>query len=192
MSAFEFVFTLLSVVASLAITHLVSGIVNMIRATSRPSWFLGVWLWIAFATTIGNWGATWGAMGTQTTFPPWEVLLVLATVIGQYVFCALVIPSSELAVEAPPGEARQKERTRFVGAYMGLIGLALVANVGLGLSRQDLFQSFWGGGLCLVQIALAAMALWGPWRWARMIASFCIAALSTFWMLLAIHIVANP
>lgn len=192
MSAFEFVFTLLSVVASLAITHLVSGIVGMVRTASRPSWFLGVWLWIAFATTVGNWGATWWTMGAQTTFPAWQVLLVLATMIGQYAFCALIAPSSDLAAEAPPGEARQRERAQYVGAYMGLIGLALIANVGMSLSRQDLAGAGAGAGLCLVQIGLAAVALRGRWAWARMIASLCIAALSTFWMVLVSHIVARP
>ena len=192
MSAFEFVFTLLSVVASLAIAHLVSGVVSMVRGASRPSWFLGVWLWIAFASTVGNWGATRHALGGQPDFPAWQVLLVLAIMIGQYVFCALVSPSSEQAAEAPRGEARQKERTLFIGAYMGLVGLSLIANVSLALSRQDPFSAFVGAGVGLVQIGLAATALWGRWEWARMTASICIVALATFWMVLASNVVANP
>ena len=192
MSAFEFVFTLLSVVASLAITHLVSGIVNMVRGTSRPSWVLAGWLWIAFASTVGNWGATRHALGGQSDFPAWQVLLVLAIMIGQYFFCALVTPSSEHAAEAPPGEARQKERTLFIGAYVGLIGLSLMANVSLALSRQDPVSASLGAGVGMVQIGLAATALWGRWRWARMTATICIVALSTFWMVLASNVFANP
>lgn len=190
MSAFEFVFGLLSVVASLALTHIVSGVVQMLRSGNRPSLFLSLWIWIAFATTVGNWGSSWGEH-SATSFPAWIILGWLAIVIGQYTFCALVVPASENWREPPPGPARQKERALFVGAFCALLALSVAGNTALAVASHDWRTAIVPNALSGMQFLLAMIALAGRWAWSRIVASAVITVLATYWMVQACQIVSG-
>jgi hypothetical protein len=190
MSAFEFVFGLLSVVASLALTHVVSGVVQMLRSGCRPSLFLSLWIWTAFATTVGNWGGSW-RMHSSDAFPGWLILGWLAIVIGQYAFCALVVPASESGREPPPGPARQKDRALFVAAFCALLALAVIGNLALAVAAHDLRTAVFANAMSVMQFLLAMIALRSPWPWSRIAASAVIAALATYWMVDSCQIVAG-
>ena len=93
MTSFEFVFGLISVITSLALTQLLSGIVALYRCGDRVrlSWRHGFWTAQAFMLLIGNWSALWGLRDIQA----WGVLDVLIPLVYTsvlYAFCDLVMP----------------------------------------------------------------------------------------------------
>ncbi|MBI3438656.1 MAG: hypothetical protein HY054_08425 [Proteobacteria bacterium] len=58
MTSFDYVMALVSIVTSLALTHLIAGAVSLRNARSvRFSFVHALWMWSAFATTVGNWAS---------------------------------------------------------------------------------------------------------------------------------------
>jgi len=62
MSPFEFIFALISIITSLALTNIIAGVVVIVRHGERSGLSLAhaLWMWIGFAVVIGNW-ARYGA-----------------------------------------------------------------------------------------------------------------------------------
>jgi len=132
MTPFEIVFGLLTVIASLALTQVVAAAVNLIRHASsvRFSWLLTMWMWLAFATTIGNWGAMWGSRHLAA-WPSWLVLLSLAMTIGQYAFSALVCPAETTGEPLDLRDFYRREKGKFIPAYLALVVFAILQNIAL-------------------------------------------------------------
>ena len=91
MSAFEFFFTLVSLITSLALVHLISGAVDLIRHRDRKgvSGIHLLWMAGAFFLTLGNWANFWLARNTTG----WSAIQVLLAVFGLtilYAFAVLV------------------------------------------------------------------------------------------------------
>ena len=103
MTLFESIFAFISIVTSLALTHLIAGVVKLVRHAerSRVSWVHACWLWLAFVLVIGNWA---GLIGVQDDphWPPARIILWLTAMISLYAFSALVLPDPQPGDEVCP------------------------------------------------------------------------------------------
>jgi hypothetical protein len=180
MSPFDFVFTLLSLIASLAVVHLVSAFVALIRNADRVrfSWLYALWMWVAFATTIGNWGSNWG-LHKLTNWPAWMVLINIAMGIGQYAFCAFVAPELPREGEIDLGAIQMAERRRYLPAFLTLFALAIASNV----LTADAYAGWLRDTLLsLVSAGFALLALLVPRRWAQYAAIVPLTLTTTYFL----------
>lgn len=93
MTSFEFVFGLISVITSLALTQMLSGIVSLYRRSGRLqlSWRHALWTTTAFLLLIGNWSALWGLHDVQA-WSPLDVMMPVLYTSVLYAFCDLMMP----------------------------------------------------------------------------------------------------
>ena len=143
MTPFEFVFALISIITSLALTKIITGVVAIIRHKDRAGFSLthAVWVWVAFAVVIGNWGALWGGR-TNPDWPAVRVLAWLTSMTSLYTFCALVVPEVERRTPLNLEEFHEQEGRRYIIAHnvFALLAIMLVLTLsGLtGSSMVDL------------------------------------------------------
>ena len=132
MSPFEFVFALISIITSLALTRIITGVVAIIRHKDRGGFSLAhaLWLWVAFAVVIGNWGALWGAR-LEPEWPALRVLAWITSMTSLYAFCALVVPEVERGVPLDLAEFHEREGRRYIIAHnvFALLAILLVVVV---------------------------------------------------------------
>lgn len=127
MTAFEFVFALISIITSLALTHIITGVIAMIRHRKKGSFSLthALWIWVAFAVVLGNWGALWGSRG-DLEWPAVRVLAWLTAMTSLYAFSALVIPEVERGEPLDLGEFHEREGRRYMIAHNLFAALSIV------------------------------------------------------------------
>ena len=190
MSAFELVFGLMSIITSLALTHLLSGFVGLLRNVERVRFSTphALWAWAAFASTIGNWASYWG-LRTLTAWPAWAVLLTVATTIFQYVFCALVTPETPAEGEIDLVAFHQREHRRYILASVGLFGLSVV--FGLAFGGASYYADWWRDTVFSVAgVALGLVALLVRARWTQIVSAAAIAAVATYYMIITCNVVS--
>lgn len=118
MTAFEFIFALISLITSLALTQIITGVVGIIRNRQPGSFSLihSLWIWVAFAVVVGNWAALWS---TQAD-PAWPAIRVLAWLFSMtslYAFCALVIPEMDRDTPLDQRGFHEREGRRYIIAH---------------------------------------------------------------------------
>lgn len=93
MTSFEFVFGMVSVITSLALTRLLSGCVGLYRKADqiRFSWRHACWVAVALMILIGNWASFWQRRD-WSVWEPLDVLIPLVFIGVLYGFCDLVMP----------------------------------------------------------------------------------------------------
>lgn len=93
MTSFEFVFGMISVITSLALTRLLSGCAGLYRHSDRIrfSWRHACWTAMALMLLLGNWAAFW-QMRDIRVWSGLEALIPLLFVSVLYAFCDLVMP----------------------------------------------------------------------------------------------------
>ena len=191
MNAFEFVFGLLSIIASLGLTHVVASVVKLIRHSDRVrfSTVQALWMWTAFTTTIGNWGSYW-PLHTYVSWSSTLVLLSVAVGLGQYAFCALVSPEPRTEGPIDLYDFHARERRRYALAFFLLIVASLVSN-GVLLASGN-FYAGWVRDLVVnvVQCALALLAIFVVARPAQWIAAAGTASISTLFMVDACNVLS--
>ena len=179
MNEFEFVFGFVTIISSLALTHLAASFVGLIRnfRQLRFSLLHAAFMWVAFATTVGNWGAFWGLQGIPA-WPAWLVLLTIAAALSQYVFCALVSP--------PVGEGKfdlvawdERSRTLYIAPLLVLITLSIFQNVGFRQYYADWLRDL---VLSLIFGGFALLAL-NSNRFMRTLAATAMVFLTTYFMI---------
>jgi hypothetical protein len=167
MGAFEHVIALLSFVYALALTHLLSGIVALIRADNRVrfSWIFAFWMLNAFVTILADWISFWDLRN----LPSWSVLAIAFTLlmaIANYLQAALVCP--EVPAEGPVDLKvfHVEQSRRYIGAFLVSGMLALVANFVFG-NMQNVSE--WGAqNLAVVPLVVAAaLAMIFRTRWVQ-------------------------
>jgi hypothetical protein len=128
--AFEHVIALLSFIYALAITHLLSGAVALIRADNRVkfSWVYAFWVLNAFITIVADWIGFWD----MRTLPSWSVSLIVFVLlmgIANYVQAALVCPEivSDGIMDLNVFHAQQSRR--YISAFLISEVIALLANL---------------------------------------------------------------
>jgi len=185
---FEFVFALISIITSLALTQIIAGVVAIIRHRRRGSLSLthALWIWIAFAVVVGNWGALWG---TQAD-PAWPAIRVFAWLISMtslYAFCALVIPEIDRNKPLDLNDFHEHEGRRYIIAHNVFALLASIMAVlvsGLSVeSRNFLLPS-------TIAFVLGTVALATRGR-AQTVATVPIALLALAFMLVNIDNIAG-
>lgn len=182
MSEFEFVFGLISIITSLALTHIVVGLISFARRGRRVRFSLrhALWVWTAFALVVANWAAYWD--DRDANWSAQSILLGLTLMISLYAFSALVIPETaadETSVDLPAfheGEGNRYITAHIVFAALVITGFAINS---AGLAEWLTFSSFAWLGLILSVIALVARPVW-----LQQAIAFALAALATYFMLL--------
>ena len=190
MSAFELVFGLVSIITSLALTHLLAGFVGLLRNTERVrfSALYALWAWSAFASTIGNWAAFWG-LRALTSWPAWTVLLTVATMICQYVFCAFVTPATTPEGEIDLVAFHHREHRRYILAAVALFGVSIAFDFALG--GAHFYAAWWRDTVVSVLgAALGLLAVFVTARWAQIVSAVSVAALVTYFMIVTCDVVA--
>ena len=93
MTSFEFVFGLISVITSLALTRMLSGGIAMYRHADhvRFSWRHACWAATAFMLLVANWASLWRGHNV-IAWSVLDVLTPLAYISILYAFCDLVMP----------------------------------------------------------------------------------------------------
>lgn len=136
MTVFEFIFSLISVITSLALTRLLNGCIGLYRHAGpvRWSWRHGLWTASAFMLLIGNWASFWRRSHNVTTWGAFDVLLQLTFLSVLYVYCDLVMPDKPVAGETLDlREFHERFGRRYVFALMvfsmfSMLMLAHLAN----------------------------------------------------------------
>lgn len=185
LSIFEFVLTLSSVISGLALAHMIAGVVALLRNAKRVKFSLihALWMWSAFATTVGNWAADW-ELRSMTHWPAWTLLILIASKIAQYAFCAFVTPDVPAAGEIDLRAFHQSERNGYLSAVVAFVVIALVFN----LSFSGAFhyaQWLRDSLISLVALALTLLALFVGARWAQLLAAMGFAALAAYFLAVA-------
>jgi hypothetical protein len=185
MTPFDFVFALISIITSLALTQIIGGVVAIIRHRERGgvSFTHALWIWIAFAVLIGNWGALWGVRA-DPDWPPLRVLGWLMSMTSLYAFCALVIPDVDRGTALNLKAFHEREGRRYILAHNVFAALAvfLVLLISAGVSPP------WGLLLPPIgafALGVAALLLRGRPQFA---ATVLVAVLATLFMLANINI----
>ena len=163
MTAFEHVILLLSFVYAFALTHLLLGTAELIRANSRVrfSWFHAGWMMLAFIVIIANWISFFDLRNA----PVWSVgtiLFVLAIGVANYLQTALVC--MDVPEEGPVDMAafHLEQGRRYIAAAGVSVVFALVANVVLG--GQFKIDEYLRQNLAVFPMAVACVA---GWVWLR-------------------------
>ena len=190
MSAFELVFGLVSIITSLALTHLLAGFVGLLRNSKRVRFSVphALWAWSAFVLTIGNWASFWG-LHTLTSWPAWTVLLTVATMICQYTFCALVTPDTPAEREIDLIAFHQREHRRYMLAFVALCGVSMVFDLALG--GANYYTAWWQDtAVSLLGVTLGLLATFVTVHWVQIAAAVLVSALGTYFMVITCNVVA--
>ncbi len=177
MTLFESIFAFISIVTSLALTHLIAGVVKLVRHAerSRVSVIHACWLWLAFVLVIGNWA---GLIGVQEDphWPPLRIILWLVAMISLYAFSALVVPDPQ------PGETidltafEQSESRRYIVAHNLFAVCALLLIFGVRGFDPAMVRI---AAFPLAALALGVLAMIAGPRWLRATVSVLLAANGT-------------
>lgn len=190
MTSFELVFTLITIVASLALTHILTGFVGLLRNANRVRFSVvhALWAWSAFILTIGNWASFWGLRSLKS-WPAWSVLMIVATMIVQYVFCSFVTPGTPAEGKIDLADFHQHEHRRYALAAAVLFGLSLVLNFALG--GAHFYVEWWRDSLfSLVALTLALLAVLVRARWVQITSAAILAGLGTYYAIITCNVVA--
>ena len=176
MGAFEHVIALLSFVYALALTHLLSGIVALIRADNRVrfSWIYAYWMLNAFLIIIANWISFWDMRAMSSwNMPVIAFLLVMA--FANYLQAALVCPVVPKEGSVDLSAFHENQSRRYIGAFLVSGILALVANVIFG---NMLDVSEWSAqNLAVVpMVVAAALAMIFRARWMQIAMPIILSA----------------
>ncbi|MEZ5033137.1 MAG: hypothetical protein R2787_17250 [Saprospiraceae bacterium] len=189
MTAFEIVFSLLSMITSLALAHLLNGFVILLRHVERIriSMLHGLWSWIALAVLIGNWASFW-QMREVESWPAWSVLLILAAAIFEYAFCALVTPEMPGEGELDLHEFHDRQHHLYMFALIALLITSLILNIGLG--GWQMYENWWHDSiLTIAGLLLSTMAIFIKKTWVQAGASFLIAMIVTYYLVVTCNLI---
>ena len=188
MTPFEFVFALISIISSLALTKIITGMVGVVRHRERGGFSLthALWVWIAFAVVVGNWGALWGARA-DPDWPAIRILAWLGSMTSLYAFCALVVPEVDRDTPLDLKEFHEREGRRYILAdnFFALVALGLVLALD-GIMADSIFNV----GSAIVAFSLGTAAYFTHGR-TQLTISMVLAILATTFMLANINILAG-
>lgn len=188
MTPFDFVFALISIISSLALTQIITGVVAIIRHGERASFSLAhaIWIGIAFAVVIGNWGALWSAR-LEPDWPSYRVLAWVASMTSLYAFCALVVPEIERGTPLNLRAFHAREGSRYIIAHNSFALLAVVLVVTISGITPESLRNLVPASVALA-LGIAALLTKGAWQ---LTASILVAIVATAFMLANINLVAR-
>ncbi|MBI3438657.1 MAG: hypothetical protein HY054_08430 [Proteobacteria bacterium] len=92
-------------------------------------------------------------MRSITVWPAWTVLLLIATTIAQYAFCAFVTPDAEKGEDIDLVAFHAQQRRRYLSVIIVFSALALVFNFAFG--GADYYTQWLRDSICR----------WSGWPW---------------------------
>ncbi|HSD18121.1 MAG TPA: hypothetical protein VLC71_12795 [Thermomonas sp.] len=181
MTIFEFVFGMISVITSLALTRLLSGCVGLYRNTGRIrfSWRHGCWIAVAMMVLIGNWASFWQRRDWQA-WGPLDVLIPLVFIVVLYAFCDLVMPDEPRegqVLDLHDYHARQGKRYKAMHLVFAALALLVIA-------RHSGSFGEWldGATFALVAAVATAAALRARSTWLDALATIALVMLAPLFM----------
>ncbi|WP_158884101.1 hypothetical protein [Rhodanobacter sp. L36] len=182
MTSFEFVFGLISVITSLALTNMLGGAVSLYRHAERVqlSWRHGLWVAIAFMVLIANWAAFWKSHD-QRLWSALDILIPLAFVSVLYAFCDLVMPdktAEHAVVNLREYHLRKGGRYKTLQLAFAIMALILIAH------REHTLAHWFGASKFAILAALiGALALRARSTWLDTATAIVLALLGIVFMI---------
>lgn len=174
MTTFEYVSVMLSIVVSLAFTHLIAGAVRLIQARgTKFSFVYAGWFLLLLFWCVDYWFSLWQARNADIwTLGFVSFLLLMATVL--YAACGLAVPTeAEAAGGVDLANFHATYRRRFLGVLFVYQVLSIFGNLAVAPLQAAALVN-------VGQIALVAAAwLWGDRR--VQVASIILICLLTGW-----------
>lgn len=129
MGAFEHIIMLLSFVYALALTHLLSAIVALIRtgARLRFSWIFAAWMLNAFLTILADWISFWD-LRSLPAFSIWTIFFTFLLAFVNYLQAALVCPEPAETGPVDLWHFHERQGRRYIGAFLASGVMAFLAN----------------------------------------------------------------
>lgn len=187
MTPFEFVFALISIITSLALTQIITGVVGIIRHRDRAGFSLthALWMWVAFVVVIGNWGALW-SVRLEADWPAFRVLAWLTSMTTLYAFCALVVPDVEPGTALNLQEFHERDGKRYIIVHnlFAVIAMFLVLTLGSPSAQPWLFLP------PVAALALGTVALVTRGR-VQLASSILLALMATAFMLSNVSVLST-
>jgi hypothetical protein len=183
MTSFEFVFGMISVITSLALTRLLSGCVGLYRHAEhiRFSWRHGFWTAMAFMLLVGNWAQFWRLRQVQA----WGVLDVISPLVFVgvlYAFCDLLIPDEPnegQVLDLRDYHARQGRRYKTMHLVFTVLAVLVIAH------RSSSFDAWLpASGFALVAAACTGVALWTRRAWLDTLAVIMLVAMAPVFLVM--------
>lgn len=181
MTSFEFVFGMISVITSLALTRVLSGCVGLYRHADkiRFSWRHAFWTAMAFMLLVGNWAQFWGLHDIQV-WHPLDVLGPLVFVSLLYAFCDLLMP------EEPRDGQRLDLRdyhTRQGRRYKTMhLAFAIAALVVIAIEKDNFDEWLNASSFAMVATAATIVALWTRRVWLDTLAAIVLLSMGPIYM----------
>lgn len=178
MSPFEFVFGLISIITSLALTTIIAGAVRILRHPDRTDTSAThvLWLWTAFALVIANWGGLWHAQ-TNPLWPAPRVLVWVAAMTSLYAFSALVVPQTSPSHGLSLRSFHESEGRKYILAH-NLFALLAIPVLLTEHAPNGGFQDFLPA---MAAFALGTVAFFTRGR-IQLVTSLLVAGLATAYM----------
>jgi len=181
MTSFEFVFGMISVITSLALTRLLSGCVGLYRHAEqiRFSWRHACWTAMAFMLLVANWAQFWQFRAIQG----WSALDVISPLVFVgvlYAFCDLVMPDEPKegqVLDLRDYHARQGRRYKTMHLVFAVLALLVIAHQKSGFSE-------WlaASGFALVAATCTVVALWTRRVWLDTLAAIVLVSMAAIFM----------
>lgn len=189
MTSFEFVFGLISVITSLALTQLLGGMVTLYRCSDRLrlSWRHALWTATAFMLLIGNWSALWRLHDTRV----WGVLDVLVPLVYTsvlYAFCDMVMPDTPAAgalVDLREYHVREGKRYKVLQLGFAILVIGAIARVATSIGDWARLSTF-----ALLAAAIGIVAIRSRSVWLDTAAALALATLATTFMVFRLQALA--
>jgi hypothetical protein len=157
MTAFEFVSVLLSIVVSLAFTHMLTGTARLIQAKRvRISLVYALWVLMIVFCCVDYWFSLW-SLRDATEWPLTLVLFLLSAATVLYLVSWLIVPA-EINDGIDLVAFHDDNRRKYVGAFCIYMLFGAVAN--------SIIQGFQSAVLLSFGFAALGAAAW-IWRDAR-------------------------
>jgi hypothetical protein len=190
MTTFEFVFAFYSIVASLTVTHMLAGYVNLRRAKSVRVYAPQLmWASAAFTIPIANWASLW-ELRLMTNWPNWSFLLLIASGLCQYLFCAFLTPDTRLGEDMDLRSYYEKNRIIFFAVFTASCAVDTAANFAFG--GTDHFDIWLRNQLFTVlAYLLAVVSFLARPDWIRNAASAIMLALMTYFVIVATNLLTG-
>lgn len=186
MTSFEFVFGLISIITSLAVTHLIGGLIAYVRHRARFSLRHALWSWTAFALVVANWASFWD--DRTVDWEPRAVLLWLALMISLYAFSALTVPEMERGDKVDLVAFHESDGKRYITAHV-LFAAIVIVNFAVDASTFAAWLS--ASSFALIGLALTITALVVRPVLLQQAIAIALAAFGTFFMLVRLSILTS-
>ena len=183
MRSFDYVILFLSLVFTLALTHLLYAITRMIRHRRDLTFSPEHALWMANALLLlfSNWLSLFDFRG-QKSFDLDSIAMLFAFVIVLYFTCALVSPDFEDREEYDMREFHRREGPTYVGAMAAFILIAFITNIFAG--REGVASWSAENSLVLWMIPPVFAPLFFKARWVQLVSPAVLLILQVAFLMI--------